>query len=79
MLGLPGALPAPVPARLGARLDAERPARPLHARPGRAGAGGWRCTPFARQDSSLLTVLAEANALMVRPPRDPARPDGRRG
>ncbi|EPX79000.1 molybdopterin molybdotransferase MoeA [Litoreibacter arenae] len=28
---------------------------------------------FARQDSSLLTVLAQANALIVRPPGDPAR------
>ncbi|MCH2164312.1 MAG: molybdopterin molybdotransferase MoeA [Marinovum sp.] len=26
--------------------------------------------PFARQDSSLLTVLSSANALMVRPPHD---------
>ena len=41
-----------------------------------AEAGGWRCTPFSRQDSSLLSVLAEANALLVRPPRDPARADG---
>ena len=39
-------------------------------------AAGWRCTPFARQDSSLLSVLAEANALMLRPPHDPARPAG---
>lgn len=28
------------------------------------------------QDSSLLTVLARSNALMVRPPHDPARPAG---
>ncbi len=31
---------------------------------------------FERQDSSLLTVLAEANALIVRPPNDPARKAG---
>ena len=31
---------------------------------------------FARQDSSLLTVLADANALIVRPPNDPERPAG---
>jgi molybdopterin molybdotransferase len=36
------------------------------------GEGGWECTPFDRQDSSLLSVLAEANALMLRPPHDPA-------
>jgi molybdopterin molybdotransferase len=41
-----------------------------------AGAAGWTCTPFARQDSSLLSVLAEANALMVRAPDDPARAMG---
>ena len=28
------------------------------------------CTPFDRQDSSLLSVLAKANCLMVRPPND---------
>ncbi len=32
--------------------------------------------PFARQDSALLTVLAEANALLVRPVGDAARPAG---
>ncbi|WP_170413613.1 molybdopterin molybdotransferase MoeA [Ruegeria atlantica] len=30
----------------------------------------------ADQDSSLLSVLAQANALLVRPPHDPARPVG---
>ena len=33
-------------------------------------------TPEARQDSSLLSVLAGANALLVRPPHDPAKPAG---
>ena len=33
-------------------------------------------TAFDRQDSSLLTVLAGANALLVRPPNDPAQPAG---
>jgi molybdopterin molybdotransferase len=41
-----------------------------------ADGSGWRCTPFARQDSSLLSVLVEANALLVRPPGDPARACG---
>lgn len=31
---------------------------------------------FQRQDSSLLTVLAQANALMIRPPHDPERRAG---
>ena len=43
--------------------------------PGRLGAA----RPSTRQDSSLLSVLAEANALMVRPPHDPARVGRRRG
>ena len=76
MLGLPGGLPATSPARLGAALGANGPrAHYMRAR-AEAGAGGWRCTPFERQDSSLLSVLAEANALMVRPPGDPARREG---
>ena len=33
-------------------------------------------TPADRQDSSLLTVLATANALLVRPPNDPAHSAG---
>ena len=33
-------------------------------------------TAFDRQDSSLLTLLSQANALMIRPPKDPARPAG---
>ena len=32
--------------------------------------------PFDRQDSSLLTVLSDANALLVRPPNDPPRKAG---
>ena len=33
-------------------------------------------TAFARQDSALLSVLAEANALLIRPPDDPPRARG---
>lgn len=33
-------------------------------------------TVFDNQDSSLLTVLSQANALLVRPPNDPARRAG---
>ena len=35
-----------------------------------------RATPFARQDSSLLHVLAQAQGLVVRPPHAPAAPAG---
>ena len=38
--------------------------------------GQSRIEAGSRQDSSLLTVLAEANCLMVRPPNDPAREVG---
>ncbi len=32
--------------------------------------------PFSRQDSSLLSILSHADALLVRPPHDPARRAG---
>ncbi len=38
--------------------------------------GKLTCTPFERQDSSLLSVLARANCLMVRAPNEPARKAG---
>ena len=37
---------------------------------------GGELTAFARQDSALLSVLSRANALIVRPPDDPARQAG---
>lgn len=42
----------------------------------RARIEGGRLTAFDNQDSSLLTVLAAANALLIRPPHDPARAAG---
>jgi molybdopterin molybdotransferase len=78
MLGLPGDPPPLEPARLGAALAANGPrAHYMRARVG-PGSGGWRCTPFDRQDSSLVSILADANALLVRPPGDPARAEGER-
>lgn len=74
MQGLPGGLPAPISARLGADLGENGPrSHFLRAGVTPDPAGGWRCTPFERQDSSLLGVLARSNALLQRPPRDPAR------
>jgi molybdopterin molybdotransferase len=76
MLGLPGELPATHRARLACDLGPNGPrAHYMRARVD-PGDSGWRCAPFDRQDSSLLTVLAAANALMMRPPHDPARPAG---
>lgn len=42
----------------------------------RARVKGGQITPFDRQDSALLTVLAQANALLIRPVDDPARQAG---
>ncbi len=76
LLGLDGPLPAPMPARLGAAVEVNGPrSHYLRARI-EAGPEGWLCTPDARQDSSLVSVLAAANGLMVRPPGDPARAIG---
>jgi molybdopterin molybdotransferase len=40
------------------------------------GDGNAVATPFERQDSSMLRVLADANCLIVRPAEDPARAPG---
>ena len=42
----------------------------------KAGPDGWICSPFERQDSSLLSILSDANALMIRPAHDPAQTAG---
>jgi molybdopterin molybdotransferase len=76
MLGLPGDPPARLPARLGAALGPNGPREHYMRARVEPAAEGWRCTAFPRQDSSLLSVLAEANALLVRPPGDPARQPG---
>lgn len=75
MLGLPAAEEPRLPARLVGELGANGP-RAQYLRAMVAWDGGWRCAPFGRQDSSLLSVLASANALMVRAPGDPALSDG---
>ncbi len=72
MLGQP---PAPTPrqnAQLAAPLGANGPRE--HYMRARVEAG--KITAHDRQDSSLLTVLASANALLVRAPDDPAQPVG---
>ncbi len=76
MQGLPGRLPQPIRARLGAPVEAN--ANRTHYMRARVEVGrdGPVCTPLDRQDSSLLSVLADANALMVRGPGDRARAEG---
>jgi molybdopterin molybdotransferase len=72
MLGLPaGPLPRR-PAFLAAPLAANGPREHYM----RARLDGDRIAAAPRQDSALLSVLAAANALLVRPPNDPARAPG---
>ncbi|WP_432449687.1 molybdopterin molybdotransferase MoeA [Aliiroseovarius marinus] len=72
MLGL-GAAPAP---RLTARLTAPVRANGPREHYMRARVESGEITIFDQQDSALLSVLSQANALAVRPPSDPERPAG---
>jgi len=60
-------------ARLGAAVRAnDHRADHLRAILSRDSAGGLVATPFDRQDSAMLRVLASADALILRAPHDPA-------
>ncbi len=72
MLGFP-AKPEP---RLQATLTEDMPANGAREHYMRARVVAGNITPFDRQDSALLTVLSQANALMIRPVDDPARKKG---
>lgn len=72
MLGLDPLDPVPFTAPLSAPLAANGPRQ--HYMRARLDQG--QIHAFDHQDSSLLTVLAQANALMIRPPHDPARAIG---
>lgn len=72
MLGL-GQAPAP---RQRATLTGSLPANGPRAHYMRARLGADSVTVFDRQDSALLSVLAQANALVVRPPDDGPRLPG---
>jgi molybdopterin molybdotransferase len=72
MLGLPAGPRARRSVRLAAALGPNGPREHYM----RARIDGDRITAAERQDSALLSVLAEANALLVRPPHDPARAAG---
>lgn len=69
MLGFPPAPRSRHTAPLSAAIPANGPRE--HYMRGRIENG--KMTVFDRQDSSLLSVLADANALIVRPPEDAAR------
>ena len=72
----PDVAPHPRRACLGAAVDANGPrAHYMRARL-TDGPDLPLVTPFAAQDSALLRILAQANALLIRPIGDPARTSG---
>lgn len=73
LCGLPGDAPATVAATLAAPVPAnDHRADHLRATLSDDPARGLLAAPFARQDSSLLRLLAEADALVLRAPHAPA-------
>jgi molybdopterin molybdotransferase len=77
MLGQPGDLVGTVPARLA--IDVKmNDTREDYVRStlARAADGSLTVTPHPVQDSSMLSVLAESGAFLVRPAHDPARKAG---
>jgi molybdopterin molybdotransferase len=72
MLGQPDTAPPVLQARLGADLPANGPRTHYM----RARLSGGIITPFDRQDSALLSILTEANALLIRPLGETARQAG---
>ena len=77
--GLPGAGPVPEPALAGIDLKPNDGRQDyLRARLTRDADGMLIATPFAKQDSSMMSALAGADCLIVRPPAAPAAPAGTR-
>jgi molybdopterin molybdotransferase len=77
MLGLPGDLPGTRPARLAVDLKANDLREDyVRARVAQSPDGGLTVEPHKVQDSSMLSVLAWSNALLVRPAHDLARKAG---
>jgi molybdopterin molybdotransferase len=75
--GLPGEAPATEPALAATDLPAnDRRQDYLRAQLHADDEGRWHATPFRRQDSSMMSTLAAADALIVRPPHAPAAPVG---
>ena len=77
MLGLPAAAPAFTTVRLGRDLAANDDREDyLRATLSRAPDGTLTATPFEKQDSSMLSALSAAGALVMRPPHAPAAKAG---
>ena len=77
MLGQPGELVATRPAKLAVDVK-QNDTREDYVRAfvTRGPDGGLTVEPHKIQDSSMLSVLAWSNALLVRPAHDPARKAG---
>lgn len=67
MLGLPEAAPVRAKARLAVDVPANGPREHYMRARLKAGDGLPLITPFDRQDSALITILTEADALLIRP------------
>jgi len=76
MMGLPAGARRPFPARLGCDLPENGPRAHYLRAEVMPGNDFPEITPYGSQDSSLLTVLSQANALLVRPPHDGPRRSG---
>lgn len=77
MTGQAGDLPATVPARLAVDVKANDQRQDyIRALAKRQADGSLIVSPHKVQDSSMLSVLAWCNALLVRPPHDPAKKAG---
>ncbi len=73
LLGRTDAETGPSMARLGTALKANDQRQDyLRATVGRGPDGGLVATPFAKQDSAMLSLIAKADALIIRPPHAPA-------
>jgi len=79
LLGIDAGARPPLTARLAAPLAAnDRRQDYLRARLGRGADGALEATPFERQDSSMMSLLAFADGLVVRKPNAPAAAAGER-
>lgn len=72
--GLPYEHPECHSARLGCDIGTNGPR--AHYMRAKIDAAGQEIIPAARQDSALLSVLSQSNALLIRPPHDAARKAG---
>jgi len=77
LLGQKGIDTAPAFARLGTALKANDQRQDyLRATLTRGADGGLVASPFPKQDSAMLSLIAKADALIIRPPHAPAAQEG---